>query len=367
MRVIGFTILAALLAVPVPTVVSASDSWWTVQTTGLDSNLRGISVIRANDSRYIVWASGSNGAILRAIDGGKTWKQLTVTGGSDLDFRDIEAFDEHTAYVMSSGDGNKSRIYKTQDGGTTWKLQYSDVRPGFFLDSLACDSKTHCFALSDPVDGRFLILSTKDGQHWKETPRDKMPVALSKEGAFAASGTSIAVCGKGHVFFGTGGSGAARIFHSADLGQSWAVAETPIASSNSTSGVFSVACRGSSVVAIGGDYKSPSDANRVAANSNDNGKTWRLAVQQPGGFRSAVSVLPDGSLVSVGTNGTDIAHAPVGEEMHWQHTDNLNLNAVSFAGTEGWAAGPKGTIARFNDHAANRTRKTNSASSFEPR
>jgi len=116
-------------------------------------------------------------------------------GGADLDFRDIEAFGASTAYLMSSGDGEKSRIYKTTDQGKSWTLQYTDKRAGFFLDSLACDSPTHCFALSDPVDGKFLILATTDGQHWNEPPRDKMPAALATEGAFAASGTSITLCG----------------------------------------------------------------------------------------------------------------------------------------------------------------------------
>jgi hypothetical protein len=36
--------------------------------------------------------------------------------------------------------------------------------------------------------------------------------------------------------------------------------------------------------------------------------------------------------------------------MHWQHTDYLNLNAVSFHGENGWAVGSKGTIACFKTH-----------------
>ena len=138
---------------------------------------------------------------------------------------------------MSSGDGDKSRIYKTTDGGKTWKLQYSDKRPGFFLDSLACSSATHCVALSDPVDGKFVVLSTTDGEHWQELPRDKMPAALPKEGAFAASGTSIAICDRGdNLYFGTGGASTARIFHSSDHGRSWNAADTPIAAGNPSSG-----------------------------------------------------------------------------------------------------------------------------------
>src|SRR2546421_13097994 len=128
---------------------------WSVQASGLDTNLRGISVEQGSvkgERDFIVWASGSNGVILRSTNGGASWKQMKVPGGDGLDFRDIEGFGADTAYVMSSGEGDRSRIYKTTDGGATWALQYSDKRHGFFLDSLACDSETHCVALSDPVD-----------------------------------------------------------------------------------------------------------------------------------------------------------------------------------------------------------------------
>jgi photosystem II stability/assembly factor-like uncharacterized protein len=331
-----------------------ADPWWSVQTSGLDTNLRGVSVKYNEGSEgrqhYIVWASGSNGVILRSTNDGGTWKQLNVPGGGDLDFRDIEGFDADTAYVMSSGDGDKSRIYKTTDGGKTWKLQSSDKRPGFFLDSLACDSKTHCLALSDPDDGKFLVLSTDDGEHWKELPRDKMPAALPKEGAFAASGTAIALCDHGNIYFGTGGGTAARVFHSNDHGHSWAAVDTPIAGGNPSSGIFSIACGGSVVVAVGGDYKEPNNAKRVAAYSSDNGGTWHLQQQQPGGFRSAVGDFSNGDFATVGTNGTDVSHQELDDMMNWQHTDYLNLNAVSFAGSNGWAVGPKGTIARFKTH-----------------
>ncbi len=328
-----------------------SSPWWTVQASGVDSNLRGVSVQLGENSKgrlvHIVWASGSNGVILRSTDEGNSWKQLNVAGGADLDFRGIQAFDDDVAYVMSSGDGDKSRIYKTTDGGKNWKLQYSDKRPGFFLDSLACDSKTHCFALSDPVDGKFLVLVTDDGERWSELPRDNMPAALPKEGAFAASGTAIALCEDGKIFFGTGGP-AARIFRSSDRGRSWTVAEIPLVSGSPSSGVFSLACYGFyDLVAVGGDYKDPNRADRVAAFSDDAGATWHLAATQPGGYRSAVGSFSNGDFAAVGPNGTDVSHD---KGVHWRHTDPLNLNAVSFEASDGWAVGPKGAIARFKTH-----------------
>jgi photosystem II stability/assembly factor-like uncharacterized protein len=341
-------VLAFLLLFRLLLDTSDSSLWWSVQTKGLDTNLRGVSV-RYNQSsqgrqHYVVWASGSNGVILRSVNDGKTWKQIAVEGTDGLDFRDIEAFSADVAYVLSSGDGNKSLIYKTIDGGKGWKLQYFDKRPGFFLDSLACSSSTRCVALSDPVGGKFLVLNTEDGEHWNELPRGGMPAALPQEGAFAASGTAIALCQRG-IYFGTGGP-KARIFHSADSGRTWTVVETPISSGNASSGIFSIACAGTTLVAVGGDYKEPARADRVAMYSED-GETWQLSAEQPGGYRSAVGSF-DGDYAAVGPNGTDVSKD---HGNHWQHTDHLNLNAVGFDGAEGgWAVGPQGTIARFKTH-----------------
>lgn len=325
--------------------------WWSVQTSGVDTNLRGVSVVlgagKKDQLHYIIWTTGSNGVVLQSIDDGNTWQQITVPHASGLDFRDVEAFSAEEAYVMSSGDGKQSRIYKTRDGGKTWELEYSDKRPGFFLDSMACDSHIHCFALSDPVDGRFVVLETTDGRHWSELPRDKMPAALPHEGAFAASGTSIALCELGGTYFVTGGP-AARIFRSDDKGKSWTVSETPIGGGAPSRGIFSIACNGpDDLVAVGGDYKEPDNDKRVAIYSNDAGDTWRLAEAQPGGFRSAVASFSNGDFAAVGPNGTDISHD---KGVHWQHTDKLNLNALAFEANNGWGVGPKGTVARFKTH-----------------
>ena len=317
-----------------------------VQSTGFDSNFRGASVSKAHSGKYAMWVSGTKGTILRSLDDGRSWKELKVDGGADLDFRDVESFGEQTAYVMSSGDGEKYRIYKTTDGGKSWTLQFTDKRAGFFLDSLACDSQTHCFALSDPVDGKFLILSTNDGQHWKELPRDKMPAALPTEGSFAASGTSIAICNN-DIYFGSGGP-AARVFHSTDRGHSWTTSETPMASGNASSGIFSVACHGHSLIAVGGDYREPAGTKKVAIYSTDSGATWHLAEQQPGGYRSAVAFLSGRRLMAVGTNGRDISDDA---GIHWRRMDAINLNAFSFSGTRSCAVGPKGTVLTMGEQA----------------
>lgn len=305
--------------------------------------------VSGSSHHVVVWACGSNGVILRSVNQGKTWKRLRVQGGDALDFRGIVAFDATTAYVMSIGGGEKSRIYKTADGGESWMLEFSGKRSAFFLDDLVCISKAKCFGLSDPVDGKFLLVSTEDGEHWKELPNQQMPTALPGEGVFAASGTSLAIYDKREIYFGTGGGRVARVFRSPDLGRTWTVADIPIASSNASSGIFSITRTGNTVVAVGGDYKDPSRSDRVAAYSVDDGRTWRLATRQPEGFRSAV-----GTFSGANTGDVTIAVGPTGEDtshdrgIHWTSAGSFNLNALAGTDTNHvWGVGPKGTIARL--------------------
>jgi photosystem II stability/assembly factor-like uncharacterized protein len=328
------------------------EQWWKVQTSGIDTNLRGVSAVWMQDAKGapipVVWASGSNGVILKSLDEGKTWQRLHVAGGEALDFRSIQAFNANTAYVMSSGEGDKSRIYKTTDGGETWKLQYTDNRKAFFLDAVYCISEKTCGALGDPIDAKFVLLTTMDGEQWNPFPSADLPAALPGEGAFAASGTSL-IYGGQEIAFGTGGGRAARFFHSLDLGKTWTVTETPIASGTASSGIFSIAMGDDNrMFVMGGDYKEPNRPFQVAAYSLDAGKTWKLSAQQPGGYRSAIAHIDDGRWVAVGPNGEDVT---TDYGVHWKHTDSLNLNAVAIMDIwTGWAVGPKGTIARFVNH-----------------
>jgi len=332
------TRLLILLALLVP-----ADTWWTVQETGVDSNLRGVS-LAVHRSSITVWATGSKGAVELSTDGGTTWQKSAIPNGDALDFRGVQAFDKGVAYVMSSGEGEKSRIFKTSDSGQTWKAQFTGKNKEFFLDALQCTDEKHCFALSDPVGGKFLLLSTEDGEHWKEMPREHMPAALAKEGVFAASNSALLIYRDKELYFGTGGS-AARLFHSTDLGKTWEVLETPILSGKASQGIFSVVRAGDTIVVAGGDYADAANTTRNAAYSVDGGKTWTIPDERPSGFRSALDTY-DAGFVAVGPNGADISR----DGTKWQHIDDANLNALIFISGKGFAVGPKGTVAKFEDH-----------------
>ena len=309
--------------------------------------MRGISAV----SETVAWASGEKGTVARTIDGGKTWTLLSVPGSADLDFRDVDAFSAQTAYVLSIGEGDKSRIYKTTDGGLNWTLQFKNSRPKAFFDAMAFWDSSHGIAVSDPVDGRFLIITTSDGgATWKEMPPEGMPMALPGEGAFAASGTCIAVEGKRNVWFGTGGTEGARVFRSTDGGLSWKVAATPIVSGK-TAGIFSLlfsdARRG---VAIGGDYTKEGEVGSNAAWTNDGGRTWHLAEsKRPNGYRSGVALVSgrrNSSVIAVGPTGTDVS---LSNAKSWRILGTDGFHSVSFAinSRAGWAVGEGGRIAKF--------------------
>jgi photosystem II stability/assembly factor-like uncharacterized protein len=326
---------------------------WKPQESGLSVSLRGLSVV----SDAVAWVSGSNGRFAKTTDGGKTWQADSVKGAHDLDFRDVEAFDAQTAILMSAGSGGLSRIYKTTDGGRNWKLCYTNTfREGFF-DGMAFWDERNGMAIGDPIDGRLFLMTTSDGgATWHRVPPDFIPAVLPKEYAFAASGTSIAVHGSGHVWIGTGGE-AARVFRSTDRGKTWSVATAPVISGNESSGIFSLAFKDSlNGVAVGGDYKKPNETNANVAMTADGGKTWILVQDsQPAGYRSCVAFVANSLLpmfVAVGPSGSDFSPSWSSDgKMRWIKFSETGYHTVDFAKSSraGWAAGADGRVAKLNN------------------
>ncbi len=325
---------------------------WKVLTSGIDTNLRGVSAawseVAGQKPEPVVWAAGSNGVVLRSTDDGKNWKRLHVANGETLDFRGMQAINQKTAYLMASGEGEKSRIYKTTDEGASWELQYTDKRKEFFLDAIVCESEIKCFALGDPIDGKFLLLKTEDGRHWAPMPTDQLPAALKGEGAFAASNSALALGEAEDLFFATGGSNPARVFYSPNGGQTWSVFETPMPAGTASAGIFSIEAKeGKAVVAVGGDYQKPGQPQNAAGYSENRGEKWKLSASQPGGYRSGVASVDGTLFVAVGPNGTDISW-DAGKT--WKKSEALNLNAICVLDIfHTWAVGANGTVAKFKN------------------
>lgn len=319
----------------------AVNGQWRQQKIATDASFRGLAVV----DKKVIWASGTGGTVIRTTDGGQSWSVFKIPGAEKLDFRDIEAFDADTAYILSIGPGENSRIYKTTDAGKTWKLQFKNTSEKAFFDALAFWDRNNGMAMSDPVDGKYVLIRTTDGETWSAVPTDKMPAAKDGEAAFAASGTCLLSQGKNSVFLISGGSDA-RVFRSENRGGMWLVFDTPITKGTQGSGIFSIAMYDLKNGAIvGGNYERPDEVNNNLALTNDGGKTW-TAVKGLSGYRSGVAFVDRKTLIAVGSGGSDISKDG---GKTWQKLDNENYNAVVAKGKRAvWAAGPKGMVSRLS-------------------
>ncbi|NNE99383.1 MAG: glycosyl hydrolase [Pyrinomonadaceae bacterium] len=325
----------------VPT-VSAKWQKYDVKT---DAGFRGLDVV----SEKIIWASGTGGTVIRTIDGGRSWDVITVPGAEKLDFRDIEAFDEDTAYILSIGNGENSRIYKTTDGGESWNLQFKNTIEKAFFDSIAFWDEKNGMAQSDPVDGIYVFYRTTDGEKWTRVSSKKMPRAKKGEAAFAASGTCIVTKGTDSIWLITGGMDA-RVFYSKNRGKSWNAYTTPMIRGTQGSGIFSIAMfdqmRGA---IVGGNYEKPNETKNNLAFTTDGGKTWQAGTGLSG-YRSGVTYIDQNVLLAVGSNGSNFSD---NGGRTWQKLDEENYNAVDSVGNinnwrkTAWAVGPKGMVSRF--------------------
>jgi photosystem II stability/assembly factor-like uncharacterized protein len=314
---------------------------WTLQNSGVSARLRGVSAVNGR----VAWASGSGSTVLRTEDGGASWKKITVTSDT-LDFRDIDAIDEKTIYVLSIGNGDASRIYKTTDSGATWRLQFRNDDPKVFLDAMSFWDADHGLVIGDSIDRQFCILMTSDGgQHWTRVPPNKLPPAQDNEGAFAASGTNIVVYGN-YAWIGLGAAARARVLRTSDRGRSWKGSETAIKSGQS-SGIFSIAFRDQKHgVVVGGDYQKEKDAVDNLAITNDGGATWRL-IKGLSGFRSVVAYVPGTKmLIALGPSGGDYSSD---DGQTWTPLAGPGVDTFSFAPHRefGWGAGAGGAIGRL--------------------
>jgi photosystem II stability/assembly factor-like uncharacterized protein len=387
MRAVLF--LAALtLTTTAPFAIHAQ---WTLQDSRTTADLRGID----NVGGGVAWASGTNGTVLRTEDAGFEWQVCTIPPGADhLDFRGIQAFDNNTAIVMSSGPGDQSRLYKTTDGCQSWHLLFTNPDKDGFWDALKFvhqpvprfDGKVIRIGaiIGDPVEGVFAEFDSNDnGEHWAKASGPFFPAkANDGEALFAASNSSLLLTDHNGRIFVTGGTSGSRsrilseyVKHDPQVSVKFIGGDIPLATGESA-GAFSIATsyiandadeaaankgytviffpRSATCVVVGGDYRKPDRSTGTAAWSIDGGQHWHLATTPPHGYRSAVAYdAPTRTWITVGPNGTDIS---TDDGRHWRplHPSNhdapdadRNWNALSLP----YAVGPHGRIGILNPSA----------------
>ena len=338
------TLLGALLiaaAAASAALAGGRDYAWQLTPTGSDARFRGLAAVSAD----VAWVSGSLGTVLRTVDGGTTWEDVSPPGTEALQFRDIEAFDARNAVILSIGTGTDSRIYVTSNAGATWTLAFTNDDPNAFYDCMTFFDRKRGLALSDPVDGRFRILATEDGGRTWAVVDAEMPAALPGEFAFAASGQCIVSAGGTHAWFATGGGAEARVFRTSDRGLTWTVSSTPVRS-GPTAGIYALAFRDPRHgIAVGGDFTTPTSAPNALAVTADGGVTWRLASDAPDEYRSGVTWVTGRDAIAVGPTGSDVSRS-FGRS--WERFDSGSFDTVDCASPVAcWAAGERGRVARL--------------------
>jgi photosystem II stability/assembly factor-like uncharacterized protein len=364
-------LLTALAALVVTSMAVASGGGktlsWQLTPTGSTARLRGLSAV----DHKAAWASGSQGTVLRTVNKGATWSSVGPPGTETLQFRDIEAFGRNRAVILSIGNGPDSRVYWTEDAGAHWTLGFQNADPNAFYDCMAFFDRKHGLALSDPVDGKFRIISTSDGgKSWSVVNAD-MPPALPDEFAFAASGQCLVTVDdqhghggkhkgkdkkwgkwshRGHdgkkgdeAWFATGGGAQSRVFRTTDGGKSWKVTATPIPS-GPTSGIFALAFRDAKHgLAVGGDFVDPPVTPNHMALTSDGGKTWTTVANAPNRYRSGAHWIDDRAALVVGPSGSNVSFD---RGRNWTQFDTGSFDTVDCArGHACWAAGEQGRVA----------------------
>ena len=363
------TLLAAFAFLPIATTAHAQ---WEIEESHTTASLRGIH----NVGGGVAWASGTGGTVLRTEDGGYLWQTCSIplAGTKDsaekLDFRGIQAFDENTAIVMSSGPGDQSRLYKTTDGCQTWKLLFTNPDKDGFWDALQLSAGSGLLSgplVGDPVDGKFPLWWIVPDYPSPANSKQWLP-AHQGEAAFAASNTALVAYSES-FWLATGGTGGAHVIRNVVHGGdeigwvSYPSVDVPVGQHTSSSGVFSLAfsvvgkphpSQMRKGVAVGGDYLKPNDTNETAAFTVDGGRRWTASKTPPHGYRSAVAYDPTTKTwITVGPNGTDIS---TDDGRNWRPLTptpqdapdaDKNWNALSLP----FVVGPHGRIGKLRTNA----------------
>ncbi|GAA4827100.1 WD40/YVTN/BNR-like repeat-containing protein [Algivirga pacifica] len=304
--------------------------------------------IRAMDvvSDEVVWLGGTGGTVVYTTDAGEVWHVKQISGAESMDFRDIVAFSDKEAMVVSAG--SPARIYKTEDGGENWTLLYENNAKEIFLNGMEFWNPQAGIAFGDPIDGKLFVLRTEDGGvHW-DTLQNR-PRTMTKEAGFAASGSSMVVAGDSTVWIGLGGP-KSRVFKSVNRGLTWDVRVTPMLSgTDGPKGIYGMHFMDEQKgFAVGGNYTDSTENTFSYIYTEDGGNSWQnLGRESTSGYKSSIKAVPNSKvIVAVSRYGTDIS---MDRGKHWKKLDKAPFYVHEFvpSGKFGWAAGAHGRIAKL--------------------
>ena len=297
-----------------------------------------------NDS--VVWFAANKGVFGFTKDGGNNWHiDSAAVDGKYPEFRSIAALNDSTVLLLSID--SPAYLLRTNNYGASWQSVYSNHSKGVFFDSMTFKDSLQGIAISDPIDGHFMIIKTTDGgNNWQEL-KVTSP-AMKGEGCFAASNTNIQWLQNG-VIFATGGS-TSRLFISENNG-AFLPKNTPMISGSTMTGIFTMHFENKLNGFIGGGNYLQSDTTTTLYQTNDGGKTWQPIKLPDGAFVSCIKTIKtknDNYLIVTGHNGTYM----VDSQHHIKDIKNADGQSLTFytisitpSQKQIWMAGKSGKMA----------------------
>jgi photosystem II stability/assembly factor-like uncharacterized protein len=319
------------------------ETTWTVQSSGVTSQLRGVRVIDQN----VAWAAGAGGTVIRTTNGGTSWQSV---GGGAIGSNDIYTMDavSATTAFVSTTPSTTTFIYRTTDGGSSWQQVYSLA--GGFMDGIRMADAVNGIAVGDPVGSplKWVVLQTSDGgATWTRIATEPTPNSSTEAGWNNAFYT---MANNQYAWFGTNNNG---IWRTTDGGSSWSFAVTTLGGNANCFGIqFNGPPTGTGLAAgqtSGVDRSTNGGANWSAATAAGTGAAFGIAgYVAPSGSPEYWIASSTGSIYYSSNHGTSwVTTGPNGysgtvQLWHVDMKTTGNGNNIF-----GWAVGDAGKVLRY--------------------
>lgn len=316
---------------------------WTAIPLQTKASFRAIRSLK-ND----IWIGGTQGTVVHSHDGGLTWQESQVPGADKLDFRDLAIVNQQKILLMSAGPADKgaAKLFFSKDQGSTWHLLFDKKTGPYFFDAIAWNhKKQEGIMLSDPMNGQFPLFRIKAKEEKvEEIMLRSFPTLLTREAAFAASGSSLLwIHGKLNLV--TGGSAQARILQSQDNTFTKFQVLHNSTPADSSSGFFSIGARNkSNYWVVGGNYLRLNENNIGILETRDAGLTWEKLHDYPNFYME--KVLWTGKYWIVAGPSKSAAYHP--KTKKWISLGETHFHNVILHKKHIFAVGSKGTLAKIS-------------------
>ena len=176
---------------------------WTEQTSPVTTALYSVSAV-SND---VAWACGAGGKVIRTINKGATWTNVSGNLPTSYAFYNIFAWDANTALATASPTAG-DYVYRTSNGGANW-TEVFNLAGGFGNGLWMTDANT-AYHVGDPVGGNWMLKkSTNGGINWVDWATVPS-TAAGWNNAFMIVGNNVWM-----------GTNANYLMYSSNLGVNW--------------------------------------------------------------------------------------------------------------------------------------------------